>query len=275
MPIESRKETIERVTMETVQDFLRESGIPVSVEWQRPDANKFPDYRAEVQGQRWAFEVTQLWELPSAAYSRGPAARTISDIGSRRRMYHVRTDALLLRELLERRITDKSKLSRLALLDGDSYCLVIVNGQFDDVDEWAGMANKFGLSAFDSVIIVHFPVSVPGNELKEPSGLRPVCEVWKNGFGTTLPEYTVGDLFPGQRVNCEISISARSDLGWRVPAVWCRVVRSGVDWGERKVCYFNIPIPRRSLSRAKFLRVDFPFHRFRGSTGIRRLSGRL
>ena len=196
VPIEPRKEIIERVTMETVQEFLQESGLSTSVEWQRPDANEFPDYRAKVQGQRWAFEVTQLWELPSAAYERRPTARTVSEIKSQWRMYPVRTDALLLRDLLEKRINDKSKPSKLALLDGDSYCLVIVNGQFDDVDEWVGMANQFDLSAFDSLIIAHFPVSVPGNELKEPSGLRPVCEVWKNGFGTTLPEYTVGDLFP-------------------------------------------------------------------------------
>lgn len=231
MPIECRKETIERVTMETVQGFLQGSGLSASVEWQRPDANKFPDYRAEVEGQRWAFEVTQLWELPSAAYERRLAARTISEIGSQWRMYPVPTDAPLLRRLLEKALNDKSEPSRLKLLNGDSYCLVVVNGQFDDGDAWAGVANQFDLSAFDSVIIVHSPVSVPGNELMEPSGLPPVCEVWKNGFGTTLPEYTIGDLFPIWRVGCEISNSARCASGWRIPEMRRSVFQSGGSRG--------------------------------------------
>ena len=199
MPNESGKQIIERVTMETVRDFLQGSGISVSVDWERPPTDPFPDYRAEADGKRWSFEVTQLWELHPSAYGAQPAARTLDEIKEIMRMIHVPTDANLLRQLLEKAFSDKSQPSRLALLNGDSYCLIIVNGQFDDNDVWSQMnIGQFAHSDFDSVIITHFPVVKPGRELiiPDPKGMPPVCEVWKNGFGVDLPEHTIDDLYP-------------------------------------------------------------------------------
>ena len=196
-PDETLKEITERKTMETVRDFLNDSGLVTSVQWSRPDSNDFPDYWAEVDGQRWAFEITRLWKLPHGAYVRKPPARTIAEIQSSLKMYHVPTDSNTLQERLEKAFTDKSQQKRLALLCEASYCLVIVNGQFDDQDAWISMANRFDPSQFHSVIIAHFPVSDPKNDLIFPGDLRPVCEVWKNGFGTELPEHTISELFPG------------------------------------------------------------------------------
>ena len=196
-PDETLDEITERKTMETVRDFLNDSGLATSVEWTRPDSNDFPDYWAEVGGQRWAFEITRLWELPREAYVRKPPARTLGEIQNSSKMYPVPTDSNTLHERLEKAFADKSQQKRLELLCGALYCLVIVNGQFDDRDAWIEMANRFELSQFHTVIIAHFPVSDPKNDLIFPRDLRPVCEVWKNGFGTELPEHTISELFPG------------------------------------------------------------------------------
>ena len=193
---ESKNEVTERKTMETVRDFLEESGLSTSVQWCRPDSNEFPDYRAEVDGQKWAFEITRLWELPLTAYKRRPAARNVAEIKDSLNMYPVPTDVDTLQARLNKAFNDKSEPSRLASLNGASYCLIMVNGQFDDHEVWAGMDSQFDLSAFHSVIIAHFPVSDPKNELLLPSDLKPVCEVWKNGFGTELPNHTIKNLFP-------------------------------------------------------------------------------
>lgn len=193
---ESPNELTEYATMETVRDFLQTSGLSMLVQWSRPDSNAFPDYWAEVDGQQWAFEITRLWKLPSTAYERKPAARSFEEISDSLKMYPVPTDAGTLYECLKKAFSDKSDPSRLALLNGASYCLIVVNGQYDDLDAWLGMHDQFDLSAFHSVAIAHFPVSDPKNSLVFPTELRPVCEVWKNGFGSPLPEHTINDLFP-------------------------------------------------------------------------------
>ena len=193
---ETPNEVTERKTMETVRDFLRESGLSTSVQWLRHNSNDFPDYWTKVGGQQWAFEITRLWELPRMAYKRRPTARNVAEIKSSLNTYRVPTDAGTLQDVLKKAFSDKSEPKKLALLNGASYCLIIVNGQFDDLDAWVGMDSQFNLSAFHSVIIAHFPVSDPKNKLICPSDLQPVCEVWKNGFGTELPKHTIGELFP-------------------------------------------------------------------------------
>ena len=192
---ETPDEVTERKTMETISDFLQTSGLSTSVQWLRSDPNLFPDYWAVVGGQQWAFEITRLWDLPRRAYKPKHTAQTVAEIKDSLNTYPVPTDAGTLRDVLNKAFSDKGEPKKLALLNGASYCLIIVNGQFDDLDAWVGMDSMFNLSAFRSVIIAHFPVSDPKSELMFPSDLQPVCEVWKNGFGTELPKHTIAELF--------------------------------------------------------------------------------
>lgn len=196
---ESEKQIIERVTMETVSGFLQESGLSVSVDWERPPTDPFPDYRAEVNGQRWSFEVTQLLKMPPPYYKKQAGSYDPEASMASTKFSHVPTDATLFHRLLDKAFDDKSKPSRLALLGGDSYCLIIVNGQSDSNDAWSGMnLGQFNHSAINSVIIVHYPVAKPGGKLiiPDPHDMQPVCQVWKNGFGVDLPKHTINDLYP-------------------------------------------------------------------------------
>ena len=186
---------LELAAMQAVSDFLStEGGMAVAMQWHRPDPNAFPDYWGNVCCCRWAFEITSLTSLDSDAY-RVVGGRA-SDRGLSRlemRIPQVLDDSDTLRCRLEASLSRKGSSKYLHLLGGAAYCLVLVNDQFHYVPSWDRVFEGLDLSPFDSIVVAHFDAS-PGYSPMIPSARPVVCQVVKNGFGSTLPQHDVGDL---------------------------------------------------------------------------------
>ncbi len=189
----NRNEITEYRAMEVVDNFLQKAGLVTNIQWERPDSNVFPDYWGEVNNQRWAFEITRLMKFDDSAFVK---IRTASDLENLSHLIipQVPTDAKTFRRRVEKAISVKSQEKRLSLLNGAQYCLVLINEQFHFAEMWEEGFGDFDVSAFDSVIVVHCAVPFGYEQMGDSIPPASVCEVFKNGFEVSLPQYGLCDL---------------------------------------------------------------------------------
>ena len=185
----SDKELREYDLMRKAVLFLTQQGLTVSVAWDRENPNDPIDYRATIDGVAWAFELTELRLDPKENYHRKVGhpkdKRSIEEQLEALAMPlpQVPDGPDALQTALNDAITHGSKPSKLTVLNGAKYCLVLHNQQFLYAPDWEAVAMP-DISAFDAVLILH----------QEIYPLVETWEVMQNGFAKPLRSHNVDDL---------------------------------------------------------------------------------
>ena len=177
------KEVIEQEAMKLVADRLTEAGLKVEIQWNRPDSNAFPDYKGSINGQPWAFEITQMMrpnpkgfkyirsldvlKVPSLDDLKNPSEDTLKNL-EKSILPQVPTNLETLQDVLQERIREKSAPQRTRKLDQDEkYCLILIDNQFFYDEDWLYTIANQDYSVFDTVVAVHSHL---------PFGYESVCQ---------------------------------------------------------------------------------------------------
>ena len=181
----------EKTLMHRIESYIRAHGIEISVQWNRPDPNAFPDYFATVDGEQWAFELTELRRDHPKSHRKvgskpGKPVHLAKDLQTLSEPIPcVRDDTETLRKTLNARLREKGKRQHIDDLKGKKYCLVVHNRQFLFIPSWEALGPRPDLGAFDAVLVLH--------EEDLPANVQ-VIEVWKDGFRSSLDSRNLSDL---------------------------------------------------------------------------------
>ena len=168
--------------------FLRQHGLTVQVAWDREDPNDPIDYRGTVDGVDWAFELTELRIDAKGSHltvghpkERKSVREQLAELAAP--LPQVPDGPDNLQKALNKAAEHGSKASKLNTLGGAMYCLVVHNQQFLYAPDWDEIAVP-DFSAFDTVLALH----------QDSVATAHTWEVWRNGFGQTLPSQNISDL---------------------------------------------------------------------------------
>ena len=189
--IMDEKELYEHFLIEATADFLRTQGLQVEMsrEWDNPNAPL--DYRGNVDGVPWAFELTRLRQDPKSGYHRKighPKERKSLDeqlrAFSEEPMPKVPSGPEVLQRNLKQAIEHGRKASKTKTLMRAKYCLVVHNQQFTNPEDWERIAFPEP-GELDAVIFLHEQMIPPG-------------QVWEvippDAFARNVESSTVEDL---------------------------------------------------------------------------------
>ena len=148
------KEVTEQGSMQLVADRLTEVGLKIEIQWNRPDVSAFPDYKGSVNGQPWAFEITQIMRPNPKGFIYIHNSEDLEKLGESM-LPQVPTDLETLQEVLQERIREKSASKRTNKLDqNEKYCLILIDNQFFYDENWLHTLATQDYSAFDAVVTI-------------------------------------------------------------------------------------------------------------------------
>lgn len=179
------KEIAEHVLMQETARFLERHGLKVEMcrDWEDPSAPL--DYQGTVDGETWAFELTQMREEVEESHIKighPKERRTVEELWERVTPIPENPDGpKALQQSLDKAIKHGKQESKLGRLNGAKYCLVILNKQFLFRDDWE-QAEWQSLDGFNAVLVVHEDIFTAERrwEVKMP-----------DAFGKPLPPETV------------------------------------------------------------------------------------
>ena len=185
----SEQERAEYELMRKTDAFLKEHGLIVKIAWDREDPNDPIDYRGTVDGVSWAFELTELRIDPNQGYHRKVGHpkenklrhEQLEELAAPMPQIPDGPDAL--QKALDTAVTHGSKASKLKVVNGARYCLVLYNRQFLYVPDWDAITMP-DCSEFDAILILH----------QEMYPMVQTWEVLRNGFAKPLRSHNVNDL---------------------------------------------------------------------------------
>lgn len=156
--------------MRKLAAFLTGEGLDVSVQWERKGPKRDPiDYWGTVDGERWAFELTELRRDANGSHRKVRNQRDIERLAEP--IPKVPSGAEVLRRAWQKAISHGKESSKLNARSGAKYCLVIHNRQFFFVPDWQTIPEP-DLTEFDAVLILHednFPPAEVWEVLKQPN----------------------------------------------------------------------------------------------------------
>ena len=177
-------QAIEEGIMRLVSERLSETGLTVAINWDRQDPNVFPDYTGEINGQAWAFEITQL-KRPNPKEFR--YVRTADDLSKLEKpLSKIEADADHLDQSIKEAIEAKGNPKRTSLLSSDeNYCLILVDDQHLYDHDWQPTVASQDYSKFDAVIAVHVDIpfgyeNVGGPQTTPVTALAKSPQEWLN-----------------------------------------------------------------------------------------------
>ena len=186
----SQKERGECLAMHKAKSFLQQQGLTVEVDWEREDPRTAPiDYRATVNGTRWAIEITELRKDAKGSH------RTVGDPKPHKTLHQelqelsapipkVEDGPEALKATLNKAVEHGNQPAKLEALNGAKYCLLIHNQQFLYEPSWLEIPYP-DRGAVDVVLIIHI------DDLTSTK----VWEVIPNdGFGQAIKSQNISDL---------------------------------------------------------------------------------
>lgn len=234
----SEKERVEYELMRKAVIFLRQQGLTVQIAWDREDPNDPIDYRGTVDGVDWAFELTELRcdaedahikiEHPNASKD---AKQQLEELAAP--LPQVPDGPENLQKALNKAAEHGSKASKVAVLNGAKYCLVLHNRQFLYGPDWDAITMP-ECSAFDAVLILH----------QEIYPLVQTWEVMRNGFAKPLRSHNVNDL--GDIIAFQNSNRRRRSDPERVKAALLRIQSLDLTEDDIRVAIAETRAERRT-----------------------------
>ena len=152
-PLLSDTEVAERWTMKVVEDYLSNMGVDIACPCHEPNGPKtFPDYRAQLNGATWNFEITRVLGnmletrrvLDKPRHPRKMMSRAVQSPPIEQGDTEVALNHAI-----------KSKERKCEVGEGSTnFCLVLLNALDLDIGRQSNVWEGIDLASFDAIILV-------------------------------------------------------------------------------------------------------------------------